>query len=45
MGTYPRPAHRNLAQQSVEIGAATSLVNRVDPDQHAIDARLIPNLR
>jgi hypothetical protein len=37
MGAHPDAAPRDLAQERVEIGAATPLVNRVDPDEHAIE--------
>ena len=37
MGAHPDAARRDLAQQRVEIGAVAPLVNRVDPDQHAIE--------
>ena len=37
MGAHPHAARRNFAQQRVEIGAVASLVNRVDPDEHAIE--------
>ncbi len=37
MGAHPDTARRDLAQQRVEIGAVASLVNWVDPDQHAIE--------
>ncbi len=37
MGAHPDAARRDLAQQRVEIGAVAPLVNRVDPDEHAIE--------
>ena len=37
MGAHPGAARRDLAQQRVEIGAVAPLVNRVDPDEHAIE--------
>src|SRR5438309_12050220 len=37
MGAHPYAARRDLAQQRVEVGAAAPLVNRVDPDEHAIE--------
>ena len=37
MSTHPDAARRDLAQQRVEIGTVAPLVNRVDPDQHAIE--------
>jgi hypothetical protein len=33
----PDATRRDLAQQRIEIGAVASLVNRVDPDEHAIE--------
>jgi hypothetical protein len=37
MGAHPDAARRDLAQQRVEIGAVAPLVNRIDPDEHAIN--------
>lgn len=37
MGAHPDAARRDLAQQRIEIGAVAPLVNRVDPDEHAIE--------
>ena len=37
MGAHPDAARRDLAQQRVEISAVAPLVNRVDPDEHAIE--------
>jgi hypothetical protein len=37
MGAHPDSARRDLAQQRVKIDAAASLVNRVHPDEHAIE--------
>ena len=37
MGAHPDAARRDLAQQRVEICAVAPLVNRVDPDEHAIE--------
>jgi hypothetical protein len=36
MGAHPDAACRDLAQQRVEIGAVAPVVNRVDPDEHAV---------
>ena len=38
MGADPDAARRDVAQQGVEIGAISPVLNRVNPDQHAIDA-------
>src|SRR5215470_18929707 len=37
MGAHPGAACHDLAQQRVEIDAVAPLVNRVDPDEHAIE--------
>ena len=37
MGAHPHTARRDLAQQRVEIGAVSPLVNRVHPYKHAIE--------
>jgi len=37
MGADPDAARRGLTQQRVEFGAVTTLVNRIDPDEHAIE--------
>ena len=37
MRTHPDAARRDVAQQRVEIDAVAPLMNRIDPDQHAID--------
>src|SRR6516225_5353830 len=37
MGAHPRAAPRDLAQQRIEIGAVSALVNRVHPYKHAIE--------
>src|SRR6516162_460707 len=37
MGAHPRAAPRDLAQQRIEIGAISALVNRVHPYEHAIE--------
>ena len=37
MSAHPDAARRDLAQQRVEIGPVAPLVNRVDPDEHAIE--------
>src|SRR5437588_8218126 len=37
MGAHPHATRCDLAQQRIEIGAVASLVNRVDPDKHAIE--------
>src|SRR5215831_946386 len=37
MSAYPHASRRDLAQQRVEIGAVASFVDRVDPDEYAIE--------
>jgi hypothetical protein len=37
MGADPNAARRDLAQQRVEMGAVAPLVDRIDPDEHAIE--------
>src|SRR5947209_16887515 len=37
MVALPHATRCDLAQQRIEIGAVASLVNRVDPDKHAIE--------
>ena len=39
MGTDPNAAHCDLAEQRVEAGAVAPFVNRIDPDEHAIECR------
>src|SRR5262245_65723766 len=36
MGTHPDATRRHRAEQSVEARAVATLVNRIDPDEHAI---------
>src|SRR5262249_4687691 len=38
MGAHPRPARRNVAQQGVEHGARPAGIERIDPDEHAVEA-------
>ena len=37
MGAHPDAARRDLAQQRIEIGAVAPLMNRIDPDENAIE--------
>ena len=37
MGAHPDAARRNLAQQRIEFGSITPLVNWINPDEHTID--------
>ena len=37
MGAHPHPTYRHLAKQRVELSAVATLVNRIDPDEHAIE--------
>jgi hypothetical protein len=37
MGAHPDAARRDLAQQRIEMDAVPPIVNRVDPDEHAIE--------
>jgi hypothetical protein len=44
MGADPNAACRDLAQQRVEMGAIAALMNRVYPDEHAIErSQLCPH--
>ncbi|MHC2589447.1 hypothetical protein ACVIG9_003503 [Bradyrhizobium ottawaense] len=36
MGAHPRSLRRDVAQQGIELGARLALVDRIDPDQHAV---------
>jgi hypothetical protein len=36
MGTHPHALRGDVAQQGVKTGAVSAVLNRVDPDQHAV---------
>jgi len=37
MSAHPHAARRDLAHQRIEIGTVSTLVNRIYPDEHAIE--------
>src|SRR5262249_10505076 len=39
VSAHPYAAHCDLAQQLVKVGTIAPIVNRIDPDKHAIERR------